>query len=194
VFSGENEFSESSDVIENPGQWFFPPLASLITAGGRLLLAMTEACVDRKQGTYLFCDTDSLAVVAFQARRTAPHSRQRGSQDSIVKEVRTIVDKFADLNPYDPKIVQGSILNFVDANYVDPDTSNPQRQVYGYSIAAKRYTLHQRIGRGTSRSLTPKPRFRPNKSVALTWNVSTFIAATTTKWSIAPRKRILPTT
>jgi hypothetical protein len=50
VFSGEASFPDSSDVIENPGPWFFPPLASLITSGGRLLLAMTEACVRDSQG------------------------------------------------------------------------------------------------------------------------------------------------
>ena len=68
VFSGEKKLLDSSDLIEDPGKWFFPPLATLITAGGRLLLAMTEACVSEKQGTYLFCDTDSLAIVA------SPHS------------------------------------------------------------------------------------------------------------------------
>jgi len=45
VFSGEKNFSDSSDVIEKEGKWFFPPLASLITSAGRLLLAMTEACI-----------------------------------------------------------------------------------------------------------------------------------------------------
>ncbi len=54
VFSGETNFSDSSDVIEKEGKWFFPPLASLITSAGRLLLAMTEACVSEKNGTYVF--------------------------------------------------------------------------------------------------------------------------------------------
>ena len=36
VFSEEKQFPDQSDVIENSGQWF-PPMASLITAGGRLL-------------------------------------------------------------------------------------------------------------------------------------------------------------
>src|SRR5271169_2022505 len=58
VFSGDKKIADSSDVIENPGPWFFPPLASLITSAGRLLLAMTEARVNKKRGTYLFCDTD----------------------------------------------------------------------------------------------------------------------------------------
>jgi DNA polymerase elongation subunit (family B) len=64
VFSGDKTFSDSSDVIEKAGKWFFPPLASLITSAGRLLLAITEACVTEKKGTYLFCGTDSLAIVS----------------------------------------------------------------------------------------------------------------------------------
>jgi hypothetical protein len=63
VFSGEKRFLDSSDVLEDAGKWFFAPLASLITSAGRLLLAMTQACVEQKRGTYLFCDTDSLAIV-----------------------------------------------------------------------------------------------------------------------------------
>jgi len=156
VFSGEKEFPDSSDVIEDPGQWFFPPLASLITSGGRLLLAMTEACVKEKQGTYLFCDTDSLAVVA--SKRGGP-LRIPGSEGFRIlswREVKTIVDKFAALNPYNRKIVKGSILNLVDANYVDSDPKKPQRQLHGYSIAAKRYALHEKIGAGEIKIVDPK--------------------------------------
>jgi len=46
VFSGEKKFIDASDALENEGNWFFTPLASLITSAGRLLLAMTEACVE----------------------------------------------------------------------------------------------------------------------------------------------------
>ena len=34
-------------------------------------------------------------------------------------QVQAIVDNFAALNPYNRTIVKGSILNLVDANYVD---------------------------------------------------------------------------
>jgi hypothetical protein len=156
VFSGQKEFPDSSDVIENPGQWFFPPLASLITAGGRLLLAMTEACVEEKKGTYLFCDTDSLAVVASKDGGPLHIPGSEGLRILSWKDVQAIVDKFADLNPYDRKIVKGSILNLVDANYVDSDPNNPQRQVYGYSIAAKRYSLYERIGKENINIIDPK--------------------------------------
>ncbi len=64
VHSGEKSFSMPSEYIEKPGPWYFPPVASLITSGGRLLLAMLERCVQDARGSYLFCDTDSMCVVA----------------------------------------------------------------------------------------------------------------------------------
>jgi|CZKJ01.1.fsa_nt_gi hypothetical protein len=156
VFSGEKKFSDTSDVIEASGRWFFPPLASLITSGGRLLLAMTEACVNEKRGTYLFCDTDSLAIVASAHGGPLRIPGSEGARILSHAEVRAIVDKFAALNPYNRKIVKGSILNLVDANYVDSDPKNPQRQLYGYSIAAKRYALYEKIGEKNIKILDPK--------------------------------------
>ena len=47
VFSGEESFDTASDVVEEPGKWFAPHIASLITSGGRLLLAMLEKCIAR---------------------------------------------------------------------------------------------------------------------------------------------------
>jgi hypothetical protein len=62
-FSGEQRGRVDSNYVENPGAWYFPPLASLITSGGRLLLAMLEKSVQERGGGYLFCDTDSLCIV-----------------------------------------------------------------------------------------------------------------------------------
>ncbi len=156
VFSGEKNFPDDSDVIENPGPWFFPPLASLITSGGRLLLAMTEACVEAKKGTYLFCDTDSLAIVASKKGGLLRIPGSRGIRILSWAEAKRIADKFAALNPYNRKIVKGSILNLVDANYVDSDSKNPQRQLYGYSIAAKRYALYERVSDNDIKIVDPK--------------------------------------
>ena len=154
--SGEKNISEASDAIENPGPWFFPPLASLITSAGRLLLAMTEASVQKKQGSYLFCDTDSLAVVA---SKRGGMLRIPGGEDLRIlswKEVQGIVDKFEALNPYNRQIVKNSILNLVDANYVDSDPEKPRRQLYGYSISAKRYALYEKIGDTDINIVDPK--------------------------------------
>ena len=157
VFSGDEDFPDASEVFEDPGPWFFPPLASLITAGGRLLLAMTEVCVQEKQGSYLFCDTDSLAVVA--SKRGGP-LRIPGAEDLRIlswTEVQDIVDKFESLNPYDRQIVKKSILNLVDANYVDPDAEKPLlRQLQGYSISAKRYALYEKSGDTDIKIVDPK--------------------------------------
>jgi hypothetical protein len=62
-FSGEKKGAVDSNYAEKPGAWYFPPIASLITSGGKLLLAMLEKSVDEKGGSYLFCDTDSLCIV-----------------------------------------------------------------------------------------------------------------------------------
>jgi len=155
-FSGEGHGFDDSDVIEKPGRWFFPPLASLITSGGRLLLAMTEACVTEKRGTYLFCDTDSLAIVASKRGGQLRIAGSDGARILSRAEVQEIIDKFAALNPYNREIVKGSILNLVDANHADSDPNKPQRQLYGYSIAAKRYALYEKTNRMNIKIVDPK--------------------------------------
>lgn len=140
VFSGEESFETTSEVVEKPGDWFAPHIASLITAGGRLLLGMLEKCIADAGGTYLFCDTDSAAIVS------AKHQQQIVMPDgdkSITaiswSEVQRIVDRFKSLNPYDQKLVPGSILKIHKLNW---DSNKERRQLFGYSIAAKRYALY----------------------------------------------------
>lgn len=47
-----------------PGEYCFPPLASLITGGARLMLGLLEHCVSELGGACAMEDTDSSAVVA----------------------------------------------------------------------------------------------------------------------------------
>lgn len=156
VFSGEKHFADSSDVNEKPGKWFFPPLAAFITSAGRLLLAMTEACVDEKKGTYLFCDTDSLAIVSSKDGGQLNIPGGNGLRILSWAETHKIADRFASLNPYNRTAVKGSILNLVDPNYVASDSTKPQRQLYGYSIAAKRYALYENAGKSDITIVDPK--------------------------------------
>jgi len=51
--------------------------------------------------------------------------------------------KFEALNPYDKKTIPGSILRIEDINF---DSAGVQRQLYGYGISAKRYSLYSRSG------------------------------------------------
>jgi hypothetical protein len=140
VFSGEESFETTSDILEEPGDWFAPHIASPITSGGRLLLAMLEKCIVDAGGQFLFCDTDSAAIMSAEKRQLI--SMPDGA-DPITAlswaEVQNIVDRFENLNPYNRKIVPGSILKIHKLNW---DRNKKRRQLYGYSIAAKRYALY----------------------------------------------------
>ncbi len=74
VYSGEHYHQQTIREREAPGPFYFPPAASLITAGGRLLLALAEKCVADAGGVYLFCDTNSLCIVANEKGGSAPAS------------------------------------------------------------------------------------------------------------------------
>jgi len=68
-FSGEERGRVSSNYLEKPGDWYFPPLASLITSGGRLLLALLEkAC---KTGKEAICFAILIRFVLSVHRKTA---------------------------------------------------------------------------------------------------------------------------
>src|SRR5208282_1307196 len=55
-----------------PGEYCFPPLASLITGAARLMLALVEHCVSALGGTYAMEDTDSMAIVAAKSCGMVP--------------------------------------------------------------------------------------------------------------------------
>jgi hypothetical protein len=148
VYAGESTSSQPSRYIEKPGSWYFPPIASLIISGGRLLLAMLERSVHDAGGSYLFCDTDSMCIVGSEKGELVPcvggkHivDGKEGIRALSFKQIESIANKFNRLNPYDPKIVS-KILKIEDVNYVDSDPGKPRRRVIGYAIAAKRYALY----------------------------------------------------
>ena len=139
MFSGEESFETESNVVEEPGKWFAPHLASLITSGGRLLLAMLEKCIANARGTYLFCDTDSAAIVTANERQELRIPDGRPITALSRDEVNRIVERFQSLNPYDTSLVSGSILKVHPVNI---GSDNVPRQLFGISIAAKRYALY----------------------------------------------------
>jgi hypothetical protein len=167
VFSGDESFPDSSRVIERRGKWFAPYLATLITSAGRLLLAMLEAEVTTTKGTYLYCDTDSLAVVASRKGGTLGIPGAQGKRILTWNDVDRSTAKFRLLNPYDPDDVP-DLLNLTDDNYVctcshelksEHDESGicevrgckckakkqVRRELWGVGIAAKRYTLFEKV-------------------------------------------------
>jgi len=149
VYSGEDDYIPSMrvHVREKQGHWYAPYLASLITACGRLLLAMLEKSVTNAGGTHAWADTDALAIVSSKKGGSLRHIPGcEGVRALSWSAVQGITDKFEALNRYDRDAIPGSILNFVDANFEKADPSCPRRQLLGFSIAAKRYALYERSG------------------------------------------------
>jgi hypothetical protein len=154
VYSGEHYHQQTLREREVPGPFYFPPVASMITAGGRLLLALAEKCVADAGGTYLFCDTDSLCIVADEkgglarggaradlsyVERADP--REFASVPCLSRDpVIEISNRFTSLNPCS---FGGTILKIEDVNYIDGDPSKGFRDLYGNAISAKRYCLFE---------------------------------------------------
>jgi hypothetical protein len=134
---------------ERPGEYCFPPLASLITAAARLMLALLERCVTDLGGTYAMEDTDSMAIVATQRGALIEcegGTYRKGGEPAIRAlswaQVAAIAKRFEALNPYDRSAIPGSVLKIEDDNF-DPKTGR-QRQLWCLAISAKRYTLFLR--------------------------------------------------
>lgn len=121
-----------------PGEYCFPPLASLITGAARLMLALLESCVRGMGGSYAMEDTDSMAIVATEHGGTIPCNGNSITPLSW-EQVREISKRFALLNPYDRMAIPGSILKIEEDNF-DP-TTHQQRRLYCVAISAKRYVL-----------------------------------------------------
>jgi len=145
VYAGEETFETSSEFVERPGPWYFPPIASLITAAGRLLLAVLERPLTDQNGTYLMCDTDSMAIVASEKGGLVPCAggphRLPGGGDAVHAlpwtEVQALVTRIDNLNPYDRDAVKEPMLKVEKVNF----NNGKQRELCGYGISAKRYSL-----------------------------------------------------
>ena len=146
----EKPFTCSAPHPDVPGEYCFPPMASLITGAARLMLALLEHCVTEAGGTYAMEDTDSMAIVATENGGLIPcpgvsletKEKREAVKALSWKQVETIADGFAALNPYARDAVKGSILKIEDDNF-DPSTQK-QRQLCCLAISAKRYALFVR--------------------------------------------------
>lgn len=149
VYGLEQFLDPAVGAPETPGEFCFPPLAACITGAARLMLALLERIVTDAGGAYAFCDTDSMAIVSSQEGGLIPcpgGSEQLPDGREAVRaltweQVQSIRDQFIKLNPYDRAAVPGSVLEIEDENYETKGGSR-QRQLYCYSISAKRYALY----------------------------------------------------
>jgi hypothetical protein len=128
---------------EVPGSYCFPPLAAIVTADARLLMAMLERAFQGEGGCDSMEAIDSMAVVATPkggtdglSTETAESLAKEGITPISFAQVEAIRHSFETLNPFAPDAVPGSILG------VKLDSLN--RQVYGRAIAVNLHAFFER--------------------------------------------------
>ena len=147
IVHGQRTFECETAHPEKPGPYYFPPVAALIASAARLMLALLETLVTQAGGTWAFCDTDSMAIVATEHGRLipcpgGPERDERGRECVRAlswAQVDESVRRFEALNPYDREAVRGSILETEKVNY---DSAGNRRQLWTFPISAKRYPLY----------------------------------------------------
>lgn len=136
VFGQEGAFQAAAKSYEEPGTYFHPLIATLITGAARLMLACAETVAAAKGLGWVFCDTDSLALAR-------PDGMVEGE---FLARCRAVWEWFDDLDPYG----DGSPLLKVEReNFAlgagDGDRPEP---LYALAISAKRYVLFNLDGDG----------------------------------------------
>lgn len=112
---------EALGKAEKPGRYYNPMLATLITSGARLMLAIAEAKVKDLNYVHYYMDTDSIFV-----------------PPCIAKEVSTF---FSKLNPYNPEIIT-EVLKIEDKFKIyDSRADMWKKPMYSFRISSKRYVL-----------------------------------------------------
>jgi hypothetical protein len=147
IFSGKDKFRQPTFVVERPGKFQFAPAAALITAGGRLMLAILERMVKDLGGSYLLTDTDSMLFVASRDGGLIPCPGGRHRMANGTPAIKAITWEQVDgicarlnrLNPYDQKVV-ADILKVEDCNL---DRNGDQHQLFGLAVSAKRYVVYK---------------------------------------------------
>src|SRR3984885_1293014 len=116
--------------FEKRGRYFHPLLATLITGGARLMLALAEYQVLNQGLDWAFCDTDSIAIA--NVTMLPP--------EEFKSRAMTARDWFTDLNPYAEKgpILQLEKVDFPTDHEGDLDHLVPPKCL---AISAKRYVL-----------------------------------------------------
>ena len=136
-YGGEDEFGARVRNLEEPGLYFHPLLATLITGAARLMLAIAERLAEESGITWAFCDTDSMALAR-------PDGMEQGC---FLERAEAVREWFAALNPYEKK---DDLLKLEDANHriEDGKPADGIEPLYVLAVSAKRYALFNLDERG----------------------------------------------
>jgi hypothetical protein len=114
--------------FEQPGRYFHPVLAALITGAARLKLAITERLILDEGLNWAFCDTDSMAIAK-------PDTMD---QAEFYERAQRVREWFTPLNPYADS---SPLLKIEDENY-SLQKQGELEPLYCYAISSKRYALY----------------------------------------------------
>lgn len=137
------EGGESRQEVERPEEpflWTFPPFASAVTGGGRLLMACLERLLADKGGLFASANTDSATVVSsarggLAACPGGPAQLPNGRDAVRVlswQEVDLVRWRFATLDVP---------LNLTSENFVD----GSRRQLHAIAVAGSRVILYREL-------------------------------------------------
>jgi hypothetical protein len=142
-YGKDGPFLSEVRAKEVPGSYCFPPLAAIVTADARLLMAMLERAVQDEGTCYSMEAIDSMAIVATPKggteglpREVAESLAKEGITPISFAQVEAIRHSFETLNPYAPDAVPGSILG------VKLDSLS--RQIYGRAISVNLHAFFER--------------------------------------------------
>jgi hypothetical protein len=141
IFTSQGKRVVEVGKHEQPGRYYHPLLATLITGAARLMLALTERLAFDHGLNWAFCDTDSMA---FANTQNLPF-------DEFVGRVQDVCDWFVPLNPYEPDPKKGplSILEMEDQNFSEEKGKEKEFEpLFCFAISAKRYALFNRDTEG----------------------------------------------
>ena len=152
----ETSFEVETIKSEEPGPYFHPLLASLITGAARLMLGLAEHRAQTAGIDWAYCDTDSMAFT------------KRGGMDwdDFTAKAKSVCDWFGPLNPFEKK---GPLFKIENANYA-LKTEKPEQldPLYGYFVSSKALRPFQhRLGWHPSYSESICARFRTSSATLL---------------------------
>jgi hypothetical protein len=134
LFTSQDKRLVEASKREEPGRYYHPLLATLITGAARLMLSLSERLAFNQGLNWAFCDTDSMA---FANTENLPFAQFLGRE-------RGICDWFTPLNPYErePDKAPVSILEMEDQNFSTEKRKQKElAPLFCFAISAKRYAL-----------------------------------------------------
>jgi hypothetical protein len=134
LFTSQDRRLVEASKREEPGRYYHPLLATLITGAARLMLALSERLAFDQGLNWAFCDTDSMAFA----------NTEKLPFEEFARWVKGICDWFTPLNPYErePDKAPVSIFEIEDQNYSTEEGKQTELEpLFCFAISAKRYAL-----------------------------------------------------